>query len=436
MILEINNFGRIDNAKINLGKINIIAGPNKTGKTTSSKIIYCLLASLSSDGTALLCESIKSRLEPAIMYSFGIVDDYDDRDELMVLTSQLNNHFDNILKVKKIFDDFKLFINVRENIKENNRINELVTEIERIFDLNEDKYKIHRETLSILLNKEFDSNSIAENFGNSHICFKGIDKCEFSVEIFTNHEKEGNKFLINKDLFKCFDINEVVYLETPYILDLGTYLRDLPFTIRTSNFHQEFLVEKLEDISNQKDVFDKVFNRKIDKILEKIDEIIGGSFYFDEKRNQFIFKENEKEFAMKDTSSGVKQIGLIQMLLANRKLPEGSYLIMDEPEVHLHPEWQLKLAEIIVLLSQETNMVFYINSHSPQFVEAIETYSTLYNFSEEVNFHLAELSHDKKDWVDIKPVEKKDIIKIYDNLGNPYDELDRVQGKIIANNLK
>ena len=42
---------------------------------------------------------------------------------------------------------------------------------------------------------------------------------------------------------------------------------------------------------------------------------------------------------MGNTASGIKQIGVVQLLLSNRKLQENSVLIIDEPEVNLHPEW-------------------------------------------------------------------------------------------------
>ena len=92
-------------------------------------------------------------------------------------------------------------------------------------------------------------------------------------------------------------------------------------------------------------------------------DITGGRFVKDDKN--IIFIASEKEFLMKNTSSGIKQLGIIQMLLNNRKLSENSFLIMDEPEVNLHPEWQVKFAEIIILLAKELNITIYINTHSP-----------------------------------------------------------------------
>ena len=58
------------------------------------------------------------------------------------------------------------------------------------------------------------------------------------------------------------------------------------------------------------------------------------------------YPNNSTPCDMQSTASGIKQIGVIQLLLSNCKLKEDSFLIIDELEVNLHPEWQFKLAEI------------------------------------------------------------------------------------------
>ena len=74
---------------------------------------------------------------------------------------------------------------------------------------------------------------------------------------------------------------------------------------------------------------------------------------------------------MENTASGLKQLATIQLLLDNNELTKNSFLILDEPEINLHSEWQVKLAKLLVLLVKELNIYLYINSHSPQFIEAL-----------------------------------------------------------------
>ena len=76
-------------------------------------------------------------------------------------------------------------------------------------------------------------------------------------------------------------------------------------------------------------------------------------------------------------------------MLEKGVIRENGTLILDEPEVHLHPEWQLKFAEIIILLQKEFDLHILINSHSPYLVEAIDVYSKKYGTFNNLKYYLA-----------------------------------------------
>ena len=62
MILEISDFGPINDAKIDLKKINVIAGTNGSGKSTSSKLLFCFLTAISKEGIYLANRSLYDNL--------------------------------------------------------------------------------------------------------------------------------------------------------------------------------------------------------------------------------------------------------------------------------------------------------------------------------------------------------------------------------------
>lgn len=47
---------------------------------------------------------------------------------------------------------------------------------------------------------------------------------------------------------------------------------------------------------------------------------------------------------------GIKAFTIIRTLLEKGEIHEKDVMVLDEPEIHLHPEWQLIYAELIVLL--------------------------------------------------------------------------------------
>lgn len=60
--------------------------------------------------------------------------------------------------------------------------------------------------------------------------------------------------------------------------------------------------------------------------------------------------------------------------------------------MHLHPEWQLKLANVIVLLQKEFDLHVLINTHSPYMLNAIEVFVKKYNISDNCNFYSSKVN--------------------------------------------
>lgn len=175
------------------------------------------------------------------------------------------------------------------------------------------------------------------------------------------------------------------------------------------------------------DVYDNVYNKDLIDFNNKLNGLLNGRFKFDYNKNEFVFISDKSEYLIKNTASGLKQLGIIQLLLENRGLTKNSFLIIDEPEVNLHPEWQIKFAEILILLVKKLNISLYINTHSPFLAEAIEVYSKYYSFDDEVNFYLTEESGKNK--CKFKRIPLYDAVEIYDNLGNPFDEIEKIRLK-------
>lgn len=192
-----------------------------------------------------------------------------------------------------------------------------------------------------------------------------------------------------------FAPSDVFYIDNISVLDL----KDLD-------------ILKVDHIIHIKDALEDETKTDSSEILSKIQAIIHN----DCSQNQ-------------TTSSGVKEIGIIQVLLQNNRLKEGSFLIIDEPESSLHPEWEIKYAEVLALLAKELNVHVYLNSHSPMFIEAISLYAQYYDLIDQTNFYLTERQVNGK--YNFKKIDPKNMGEVYENLTRPYDELDKLKAKIL-----
>jgi predicted ATPase len=99
-------------------------------------------------------------------------------------------------------------------------------------------------------------------------------------------------------------------------------------------------------------------------------------------------------------------------------LNERHLLIIDEPESNLHPEWQLKYAEIIVKLSKY-GIPLLITTHSPYIVQALRVFSKKEGIADKTKFYLADKVSESSEIVDVTD----NLDKIFLKLSKPFEEL-------------
>ena len=72
-------------------------------------------------------------------------------------------------------------------------------------------------------------------------------------------------------------------------------------------------------------------------LLHRIEEITGGTVYYDERRDEFylVRGDNQMEFSL--VAEGIRKLALLWQLIHNRHLVKGSILFWDEPEANITP---------------------------------------------------------------------------------------------------
>ena len=101
-------------------------------------------------------------------------------------------------------------------------------------------------------------------------------------------------------------------------------------------------------------------------------------------------RDDGKIFDLKDCATGVKSFSILQLLLKNGFLQKDTLLIIDEPEAHLHPQWIVEYARMIVLLHKEIGVKFFVASHSTDMISAIRYIAAKEEVQDKLNFYLAE----------------------------------------------
>ena len=462
MDIELKNIALIEEGNLELKGITLIADENDSGKSTIGKTLFTTLTTLNNFEREFL-SNFKHRIVPInsviddilhgnLITSESLLEKIDNfSKELDNFDSSINEIIKNSIELdinEKIFENLKKLLsdlikssdilkkNLRKYIEQKdteeknlNLVYDIPFLIEELDDLitlssilNYEKIKL--SSFQRAFNREFES-SIKNIF---------LDKKESSIRLNEKSEViqiniEDNK-ISNVDFVYGKIKREInaIYIESPLILD---YIEEISKILLKFNnkINQNYRAKILKDtLQNEKkiDIVDTVLGKEelYKDLLEKIHKIILGEFEYSQNNKDFIYKKEGYVFNKKNVATGIKSFGIIEILLKNKQLDENTILIIDEPEVHLHPKWQIKYAEILILISKELGVKILLNSHSPYLIRAMEVYRKTYDYEDNTKFYtLTDCTEGKsKKIVDVT----NNLNQIFDKLIEPYEILREV----------
>ena len=394
MKLSIRNVGKLKEADVEINGITVIAGENNTGKSTIGKVLFSIFQSLYKLDDQIIREkrnTIKHNLELLYVHATGSffynVEFKEIIDEILIEGSKYDIE---ILKNKIL----EFISNNSEKTK-----NEIPEEpVKRIFDL----LKIPKKSFVLaILNRNF-SNEFNNQITNIYTELVGNIKLKIQdKESFLSIENNIIKEIKNEHFLNT----EIVYIDDPFILDDLTDELFVRNAIKNTDYntiynHKNYLKCKL--IQKKGSLVDEIIlNSKLEKFYLKLNELFEGDIILSNRGNYVYRRKNKgNELNLINLSAGLKSFAVLKMLFINNTLQENGTIILDEPEIHLHPEWQIKFAELIVLLQKEFKMHILLTTHSPYFLKAIQVYSKKYKISNKCKYYMSELDGEQAILVD------------------------------------
>lgn len=421
MQLKLNNVAKIKEATINIDGITVIAGENNTGKSTIGKVLFSIFNSMSNIGEKIKFEK-RNRIEKIII--FLLQNELMQRNNYRLLAKKIAKKIEeNPIEVdgdilEKIVTQFIQDMGLWKEIEKPEKwVKECVLKLEAIINIPNEKLMM--EVTTRWFDKVFESqlSSLIEEDAISKIDLKIKDK-------LINYSFENNVCVDWKAEINI--LHEAFYIDNPFVVD---YMSDpfLRMEMKTTDAHL------LQHLCEEKDIFDNIFEsiiakEKLGEIDNILSEIVEGEFVENPEGEYCLSsKKFTKPINIKNLSTGLKSFALIKRLLENGCLKGKDVLILDEPEIHLHPEWQLAYAEIIVLLQKKFDLTIIITTHSPYFLDAIDVFSAKYKMSDKVNYYLAESVDEVSYLRDVT----NDIDVIYKKLSDPLQKLENMRSGLI-----
>ena len=211
-----------------------------------------------------------------------------------------------------------------------------------------------------------------------------------------NYEKYNNNGLYQNLIAKRFEIPpKVIYVPAENKFEeIQTYsttlskkyefiniinsnvIKDIPSYIAT---RRNYLATVEEDLT-MKEVTNKVVNEinGIFNILE-LDVKLKG-FSKDEKTMPIFENSAGEEFDINDLSSGEKQL-FLRTLSIKMLEPKNSIILIDEPELSLHPKWQQRIIEVYKKIGENNQII--IATHSPHILGSVSSENIFILYREE-----------------------------------------------------
>lgn len=298
-----------------------LAGENGCGKTTLLEIIYEFVS-----GTGINRKVSNEVNEFTIEFSDDEVDILKTNRELGYSFEGLANDSDVVFRV-----DYSQKWAGSSEIEYRNDSGKLVTRENTNIMFNENIRSVLRGVYSTA-----EISFISDNI--NYVTSKNLDDDITSIRQGSNLATEISQLLV-----------DIKALDDSYLAD---WVSKNPGIIPPENI-KEIRIKRF------KKAFDYIFEGKKFKGVKNVDG-----------KKEIIFEENGVEVPINKLSSGEKQIVFRGgFLLKDSNKVKGAIILIDEPELSLHPKWQMKISEFFRKIFEDdkgnqTSQIF-ISTHSP-----------------------------------------------------------------------
>lgn len=410
MKLCVDNFALIKHAEIDIDGITVIAGNNNSGKSTVGKILFSIFTALTN-----IDEKIENQRYQMIQRTFISM--------LHQASGEMADRF--IWRLHGEFDDFITYVDDKITIDWDafiEKYKKIVPDLKQA----ESQAKF-RQTIAQI--EEWPRLRLIKDAIEPY--FSSCFHQQLNSLVFPERQARVSLFIKGNETRITFDDNSVTEVQPGIELANKAVFYNSPFVIDlmdariVDNIPMKHLIRLLanysERMTDDSDLLEKsMLQNRLAAVLEKINEVLPGRIQKQRRGYGLSRPEWKEPLSIKNLSMGLKAFVVLKMLLESNQLKERDVLILDEPEIHLHPTWQLIYAELIVLLQKEFDLSVVITTHSNFFLDAVETYTKKYKSQDKLRLYLAEQKNGGVEMCDVT----NNAEEIYSRMADALDELD------------
>ena len=394
MELKIEGVGLVPDATVRVDGLTVILGENGTGKSTILKALYSVaeapvgfsdkkdrdirdtIDDVLSDHHVRMPNSNWNRVWRAVrdlLHTQGPGAALSELKEVLIGSGYADQNVQDILQAAQdIFegraDDELIKILVKRNL--------------------EAEFSTMRQVRDLRFDREARITLSADGFQYG-VSIGSDDECRWDGSI-------GNPF------------SSVMYYDTPYIFDIDRFC--------LTGGHRINLAQALvpRDIGLAAELATKTNIGRFESVMK---EVIDGEFKYERYQLSYVSSEGI-QLNVSNLAAGAKVFAALQLLVQSGLLNPGTLLLLDEPEVHLHPKWQNILARLIVLLARDMGVRVVMTTHSPQLLLAVQAFSMEYG--QDVDHYLLER---RDSGIAVRDLDG-DLSGVYSEMADAFAEVD------------
>lgn len=454
MKLVIDSLAIVDHAEIDLDGITVIAGENNVGKSTLGKALFALVNSFSNvfsspeeEVASSLNQTFRRFYEQQTIIAENngqlVLDIQDtmssDRVRMAGLrfslaglsrdmTAKLRFHatpdavksfiegyIPSDIK-QRIFDRFRTFVLSGEN-------RDFLDRCVRLLSLSDDSFSMafSERTFGSVFDRQISSRIIGTG-ENPDIRLVNSDGAELIHTQFSGEKCVSSSSRIGSE-------TRALLLDDPNVID--GYADEYHGVARRSMMPGGLLKHLILKTDEDENVAESILAQQdAQHFLNILDRAYQGKL--DQNGNkEWVLSDARKmtePIKTSNSSKGSKAIAVLRALVDESVIRAGDFLILDEPEIHLHPEWQIVYAEALVLLSKELGVRLLVTTHSPYFFKALRVFSRKYAFETNTSTYSAKVEECGS--VAFANVNDSEWDALYESLIVPFDTIEGIDFRL------
>lgn len=366
MKFEFNNIGFIKSGNVELGNLTIICGKNNTGKTYASHSIYGFLKNIKKFNRPFLKSKELDLLIQKKEYTIN-----------NIIPSQLLKEYSSVFSKKDMGDIF----NTEDHIFSQSKLSLSIDNLDLEFNNLEIKLKIESSNSNnnFMLNKNKGENSIHIKLGKNdnsekdflnYVLNKAIWEMIFKIYI-------PNTFVITSERTGAAMFYKDLDSQAHAILDQIAELKNnnnsnnkiTPFSLlnKMRSRYSLPIRDNIESIRYAQELAkNKSFLTENNAITNKLKKLTGGIYKSSSNGTSYhptkIKNQPKIQLPMHLSSSATKSLYLLDLYI-RYIAKKGDILVIDEPELNLHLDSQVLLAQLLIMLTNN-NIKVVITTHS------------------------------------------------------------------------